>query len=116
MRLGFDLSADPVRLASRITAWVEEWVRVNRHWENNLAHREGGVLDFYDEFARPPYYMARDGGSLFLRVEGCPGAGKWWRDWLASRLMGDLSAAFKEVQPRLMERARDCPEDGSVTG
>jgi hypothetical protein len=101
---------DPVVLISRINAWIEEWVRTNRFWENNLAHGEGGVLDFYDEFARPPYCVTADSGSLFLRVEGCAGAKKWWKDWIASRLMPDLRVAFKEVQSPPMAKARDCPE------
>jgi hypothetical protein len=102
---------DPAGLAFRINAWIEEWVRANRFWKNNLAHEEGGVLDLYDEIARPPYCVTEDSGSLFLRVEGCPGAKKWWKDWIASRLRADLMANFNEVQGPTGERARNCPED-----
>lgn len=109
-RLSVDASADLAVLASRITAWIEEWARVNRYWENSLAHEEGGVLDFYDEFSRPPYCVMGDGGSLFLRIEGRPGGGKWWRDWIASRLWRDLRAAFTDIGPPLSEHARNCFE------
>jgi hypothetical protein len=109
LRLRVD-TKDVEELAHLINAWIEEWVRANRYWKNNLAHRENGVLDFYDEFARPPYCVAGDPVSLFLRVEGCPGSGKWWRDWIASRLTRDLRATFKEIQPPVMEKARDCLE------
>lgn len=111
IRLSVDTTTDPAELASRITDWIEKWAQVNRYWKNNLAHDEGGVLDFCDEFARPPYCVTGDVGSLFLRVEGRPGAGKWWRDWIASRLRRDLMAAFKEIQPRPMEKARNCSEN-----
>ena len=108
------VTSDPADLALRITAWIDEWAQLNRYWANNLAHEEGGVLDFFDEFARPPYCVMEDSGSLFLRVEGCPGAKRWWRDWIASRLMNDLKAAFKEILSPPIEKGRDCPEDRST--
>jgi hypothetical protein len=109
MRLAID-AEDPAVLATRINAWIEEWVQANRYWKTVFAE-ESGVFDFYDEFARPPYCVMGDSRSLFLRVEGGPRAKKWWKDWIASRLMPDLKAAFKEVQPRPMEKARNCSED-----
>lgn len=102
---------DPAVLASQINSWIEEWVRSNRYWKSKFAEAEGGVFDFFNEFARPPFCVTRASGSLFLRVEGCPGAGKWWRDWIGSRLLPDLRSAFKEIRPRPMENARNCPED-----
>jgi hypothetical protein len=111
-RIAID-AADRAVLASRINDWIEEWVRANRYWECKFAESEGGVFDFYDEFARPPYCVTGDSGSLFLRVEGCPGAGKWWRDWIGSRLLPDLRAAFREIRSRPMENARNCPDDES---
>ena len=110
MRLHIDAAENPVELASRINEWIETWVQANRFWKNNLAHTEGGVLDFYDEFARPPYCVTTESRSLVLRVEGRPKAGKWWRDWIASRLTHDLRAAFKGMIQFPMEKARNCHE------
>jgi hypothetical protein len=102
---------DTAELASRMTAWIEEWVRANRYWKTVLADRVGGVFDFYDEFVRPPYCVTRYSGSLLLRLEGRPGAGKWWKDWILSRLIMDLRVAFKEIQHYPVEGIRNCQED-----
>jgi hypothetical protein len=107
-------SENPAVLATRINDWIEEWVLANRYWECKLAETEGGALDFYDEFARPPYCVAGDSGSFLLRVEGCPGAKKLWKDWLLSRLMKDLVAAFKELKPPYIETVRNCQDHEST--
>jgi hypothetical protein len=101
---------DPIELASRINDWIETWVRTNRYWKTSLANAEGGVLDFYDEFARPPYCVTTESRCLFLRVEGRADAGKWWRDWIAARLGHDLRDTFKETIQFPFEKARNCPE------
>ena len=105
---------DPSALAFQMTAWIEEWVRVNRNWECPMAKNVGGAFDFYDEFIRPPHCVIGSSGSLFLRVEGRPGAGEWWKDWILSRLMVDMLAVFKEIQRPALEKVRDCPEDRST--
>jgi hypothetical protein len=104
---------DPAVFTTRISSWIEGWVRANRFWDCNLAEIDGGALDFYDEFTRPPYCVMGDSGSIFLRVEGRPGARNLWKDWILSRLMKDLIAAFKELKPPYIESARNCPEDQS---
>jgi hypothetical protein len=111
MQLSID-TKDTAALSSRINAWIEEWVRTNRYWKCQLAESEDGVLDFYDELARPPYCIMR-ADLLFLRIERCSGGGKLWKDWIFSRLIADLTVEFKEIQRPILLGVRDCPEDES---
>jgi hypothetical protein len=62
-----------------------------------LADRKGGVLDFFDEFARCPSCIERIPGFLLLRMECSREAKKRWKNWLILRLLPDLQEAFKEI-------------------
>jgi hypothetical protein len=97
-------------LASRVTEWFDGWVRQNRYWKMPTIRKEGkgmAVFDYFDDFARPPSCAASPPDSVVLRLEGRPG-GKWWRGWLASRIVKELRVAFKEIGK--IEKAVNCPE------
>lgn len=80
-------------LASRITEWIESFLRNNRYWTWPFAKEKGGVVDFFDEFVATPSCVATPPHSLVIRVEAKPEA-KWWKDWLVVRLLGDLRKDF----------------------
>ncbi len=104
---------DSTVLATRMNGWIDAWVLANRYWECPMAKSVGGVFDFYDEFIWPPYCVVGNAGSVSIKVEGRPGAGKWWKDWILSRMMRDLIAMFKEVQRPVLEEFRYCLEEQS---
>jgi hypothetical protein len=86
------------RLASRVNLWLGQWVQDNRYWEWQPAtHRGEGLLEFFQEFLEPPSCRVFGPGLLALRVTLRPNARRWWKDWLALRLLKDVRVAFKEI-------------------
>ena len=79
-------------LATRINAWLDQWVQANRYW-----NWFGATLDFFDDFASPPTCVQRKPESFALRLEGKPDSKKSWKDWIVLRLLKDLQAEFREI-------------------
>jgi len=90
-------------LAARITSWLDQWTKENRHWK-----WQGQLLDFFAEFTGSPTCVKRTPESLSLRVQGRPGSTKWWKDWIVLRLLKDLKGKFSELKAG--GRFKDCPE------
>jgi hypothetical protein len=90
-------------LAARITSWMDQWTQGNRYW-----NCFGVVLDFFDDFVRPPICVKHTSESLILRVEGRPDSKKSWRDWIVLRLLKDLQEEFHEITA--VESFANCPD------
>jgi hypothetical protein len=54
------------------------------------------VLRYEDEFMKPPEVVSHEESKLCLRLFGKKSA-KFWKDWVASRLLPDLKARFPQV-------------------
>ena len=89
-------------LASKLEVWLQEWVAHNRFW--NFS----GQRDWFEDFTAVPQVSGVSEHALYLRLHGKPGS-KWWRDWLALRLRGELEAAFPMV--RRLVSIKDCPDE-----
>lgn len=79
-------------LATRINAWLDQWVQANRYW-----NWFGATLDFFDDFAAPPTCVQRKPESFAFRLEGKPDSKKSWKDWIVLRVLKDLQAEFREI-------------------
>jgi len=73
---------EPQALASRVTAWLDQWVLANRQWKWGDQ-----VFDFFDDFVGIPICTASGPDLLTLRFEGRPESKKWWIDWIGLRLL-----------------------------
>ena len=93
----------PQALASRVTAWLDQWVLANRQWKWGDQ-----VFDFFDDFVGIPTCVASGTDLLTLRFEGRPQSKKWWKDWIGLRLLADIRQAFSEIVD--LDRVVDCPE------
>jgi len=98
----------------RIDAWISDaWMPRNATWTrewktgSNLATTRVEELKYDDEFTGPPEVAAGPTSELQLRLKGKKTA-KFWKDWLVSRLVPDLKAAFPGVGELLY--IRDCAE------
>lgn len=97
-----------------IRAWIgDAWMPRNRTWTRegktgpNLETIRIQELHYDDEFVGLPEVAAGPTSELQVRLRGKKTA-KFWRDWLVSRLMPDLKAAFPEVGELLY--VRNCTE------
>ncbi len=93
--------------ASRLTVWLDRWIRENRYWKWSLAKSTGGLLDFFDDFVEPPSAVVRAPDFVCLHFECRPAAKKWWKDWLVLRVLKDIHAVFAEVTG--VEKIGNCP-------
>src|SRR5262249_5034266 len=91
----------PQDLAERISAWLQEWPKRNQSWQW-FGHK----LDFFDEFLREPYAVKCSGGVVSFKMAGRSADSKWWKDWLAFRLLEDLRHEFRQVGQ--LVSIRDC--------
>lgn len=90
-------SRDLSELISRLNLWLERWIQENRYWRWPLAKSSDGLLDFFDEFDGPPTCSACGPAFICIRLGVRGKARKWWKDWLAVRLLKDVKGAFKEI-------------------
>jgi hypothetical protein len=87
--LAADASAE---IAKEFDKWVGSWVLTTQRWRWD-ATRE---LNYFDDFEGPPTDIATSGKRLSFRLDGRPGA-KWWRDWLALRLLPEAQTRFPAI-------------------
>jgi hypothetical protein len=87
-----------------IEAWARNWLTRNRYWDWKLA---GRCLDYFDDFSREPFHVRCTVDTVSFRLEGRPSA-RWWKDWLAFRIVEDLRAALPEVKDLLT--VTNCPD------
>jgi hypothetical protein len=77
--------------------WSTEWMQKNerwiRIWNEGHATERREVLLFEDDFCGFPQVVSCDGSRLRFRLVG-KSSGKWWRDWLVSRIIPDLRIRF----------------------
>jgi hypothetical protein len=115
VEIGVQMSGDvKVDLVPRIHAWISDaWMPEHKTWTrewktgSNLATNHVQLLQYDDEFLAPPEVAAGSNSELQLRLRGKKTA-KFWKDWLVSRLVPDLKAAFPGVGELLY--IRDCDE------
>jgi hypothetical protein len=103
VEVAFKASDDHGReLAIKIQQWLDEiWSPNNSTWtrEWNAAsplHSKVEVLQFGDEFIRPPEVTSSDESQITLRLYGKESS-RLWRDWFVSRLLPDLKEKFPEI-------------------
>jgi hypothetical protein len=99
-------------LLPRVQAWIGDvWMPQNatwaREWQtgSNLTVSRAQELHYDDEFTAPPEVSAGPISELQLRLSGAKTA-QFWKDWVVSRLVPDLKAAFPGVGELLY--IRDC--------
>lgn len=73
----------------------------------NLATSKEQILKYTDEFLSPPEIVSGQSSELHLRLRGKRTA-KFWKDWIASRIVPDLKAEFSAIGELL--HIRDCVE------
>jgi hypothetical protein len=106
VRLRID-SSQPNLLASRLTAWLDQWSHANRYWKWPPARNEGGLLDYFDDFLGAATAVVCSSTIVCLRFECRPEAKKWWKDWLVFRILRDIHEAFIEIIA--VEKIGNCP-------
>src|SRR5437667_12792537 len=95
---------DPEGLQRRVQSWSTQWVKANRTWKRNWLSRDE-ELHYDAEFKSEPKTVSCSTDELKIRLEGQPSA-TWWKDWMVSRILQDLKAAFSEVTG--VGHLRDC--------
>ncbi len=97
---------EPEGFLGRVQDWFTQWVEANqiwtRKWEPTGRIEE---LSYLQEFKREPQVISCDSTELKIRLEGQPSA-KWWKDWMVTRILADLKAAFAEIKG--VGHVRDC--------
>lgn len=76
--------------------WTHEWMQSNRTWTREWSSGDVQKLPFDHEFVRPPEVVRCVDSDLRFRLRGRPG-GRWWKDWLVSKIIPDLRRRFPEV-------------------
>jgi hypothetical protein len=114
VEIGVQMTGGQADLVLRVRAWLNDtWmprhVTWTREWQtgSNLATTQAQELHYDDEFTGPPEVAAGPTSELQLRLRGKKTA-KFWKDWLVSRLVPDLMAAFPGLGELLY--IRDCAE------
>lgn len=111
VRMAGDLSVDAVpRIQQWISGvWMPHHMTWTREWRtgSNFATSKEQILNYSDEFAAPPEVSLGPASELRLRLKGNKTA-KFWRDWVASRIVPDLKEAFPGVEDLLY--IRNCDE------
>lgn len=100
-------SAHDDRLTYRLNIWLQNWVSSNRYWCFLNEQR-----DYFDEFYAAPAVISLKEREIRIRLQGKPSA-KWWKDWLALRIIEELKAEFSEIgEVGAIENCStsDCPE------
>ena len=92
----------PGDLATSFALWAANWVIANEYWE--WTNRR---LCYSDDFKGPPAHVECDLDHLVFRIEGKATA-KWWKDWLAFRLVKEAQARFAEIKE--VDHIIDCPK------
>lgn len=92
----------PDDLASRFAQWSREWVKDNEMWDWLKDRR----LNYFDDFEGPPRQVTSDSSHLSFILDGKASA-RWWKDWIAFRLLKDAQEMFPEILG--VERVVDCP-------
>lgn len=97
---------DPGKLLSEIRAWFIEWTENNQIWVWKYDSGREDTFVFNDEFKSIPTAVSCDSGELRIRLEGSPTSQRFWRDWLALRIVPELLGSFPEIKK--MTNVRDC--------
>lgn len=97
---------DPEGLLRSVQDWLSQWAKANQIWIRTWQPTGRIEELFYgQEFKGAPQPISCDSSELKIRLEGQPSA-KWWKDWMVSRILADLKAAFSEI--RAIGHLRDC--------
>ncbi|MBP6004775.1 MAG: hypothetical protein KA746_15195 [Pyrinomonadaceae bacterium] len=99
-------TTDPDGLFSRVKAWLIEWAENNQAWVWKYDSGREDTFVFSDDFKGVPTPISCDFKELKIRLEGQPRSQKFWRDWLALRIVPELQAGFVEIEN--MVGANDC--------
>lgn len=91
--------------------WSNEWGPKNKEWVRvwNRGHEREftEVLRYDEEFADAPQFVSCDESQFRFRLLGKSTA-KWWKDWIALRVIPDVQARFPGVGK--VVNARNCDE------
>ena len=79
------------QLPRQLESWLAAWLLANRYWEFGPR-----TLDFLDDFKGAPHSLECSGAEISYLLDGRP-TSKWWRDWLAVRLVPELHGAFPGI-------------------
>jgi len=85
-------TSTPEDLVARFGDWAQRWVYENAQWH----WPSGRHLNYFDDFVGPPREIKFGRGRLSFRLDGKADA-KWWKDWLAFRLLREAQIAFPEL-------------------
>lgn len=96
LRLKPDTRASEV--ADSMNTWASDWTRQHRMWRSPLFDSIGGELDYFNDFLTPPLCRAGSEGTITVRLKGTPEASKYWRDWLALRLLPEMQKEFTAIE------------------
>ena len=81
---------------AKANKWLlEDWMRGNEVWPNTLEPE--GVSVFANYFVAAPIFVSRSENDVRLRLLGKPGAKPFWRDRLASKIIPEIKAEFKQL-------------------
>lgn len=94
----FSLKSSSSDLLGRIRDWFTEWVEANRVWVWTYDDGELYRYPFFDEFDSVPTPMYCHENELTVRLDGKSAKSKFWKDWLALKIVPDLTREFSEIQ------------------
>src|SRR4051812_13579185 len=96
---------DAAGLRADLQRWMSKWGQDKEVWERQWRSGRMERLLYSDDFKAAPTIEISDASELHLRVEGTSSA-RLWKDWLVSRILPDLKAAFSEIGE--FKEMRDC--------
>jgi len=98
----FSVNAEnPDDLSERIRDWLVKWAENNQVWTWKYEGGGEDVFLFGDEFKSIPTPVFIDKKELKIKLEGQPTSRKFWKDWLALRIVPELTANFPEIEKLL---------------
>ena len=101
-------SGDPVNLKTELDAWFRQWVQNNQTWTWTYETGEQQTFSFTDEFSGVPVPVLLNEHEVGIRFEGQPTAAKFWKDWLALKIVPDIRSDFQELGD--LTRIVDCDD------
>jgi len=90
-------------LVIELASWLRsDWMTRSQVWNwsgktgPDLSVKADLTLRYTDEFLGSPEAFTTEGGSIGVRLTGKPSS-KFWRDWIASKLLPDIKRKFPMI-------------------